>query len=194
MKRSLCFLISILTVLTLVLSGCADKTAPDGYKNVASDREAFYLYVPTTWVSNTSGGTASAYYSSDDYANVSFTCMVIDPGEMDDLEEYKDITLAELEAVLPEFKAFVTMEVTTPIESAEPSGETVTPVTMLPIDGRDSILFEYQCTLGGQSYSYMQVVTMKDDFFYIFTYTALTENYEKHLEEVKGIIANIDFK
>ncbi len=194
MKRSFITLICLLTSLVLVLSGCSDHATPDGYKNVASEREAFYFYVPTTWVSNTSGGTASAYYSSDDYANVSFTCMVIDPGEMDDLDEYMDITLAELKEVLPEFKTFVTMEVTTPIETAEPSGDTLTPVTMLPIDGRDSILFEYQCTLGGQSYSYMQVVTMKDDFFYIFTYTALTENYDKHLEDVQSIVSYIDFK
>ena len=104
MKRSLCLFISLLTVLSLVLSGCADKDAPDGYQNAAGESEAFYLYVPTTWVLNNSGGTASAYYSSDDFSNVSMTCMVIDPGEMDELEEYKTFTLAELEAVLPDFK------------------------------------------------------------------------------------------
>lgn len=198
MKKSLFTLICLLTSLLLILSGCSESEAPDGYQNVASDRESFYFYVPTTWVSNTSGGTASAYYSSDDYSNVSFTCMVIDPGEMDDLQEYMDITLAELEAVLPDFRKFTTVEVPVSDGTAEDTsapetivGTVVTPVT---IDGRETIAFEYECTLSGQSYSYMQVVTMKDDFFYIFTYTSLTENYEKHLDEVNQIVAYITFK
>ena len=104
MKRSLCFLICILTCFLLVLSGCSESEAPDGYQNVATDNEAFRFYVPKSWVDNTPSGTASAYYSSDDYSNVSFTCMVIDPGEMDELEEYKNISISELETVLPEFK------------------------------------------------------------------------------------------
>ena len=99
MKRSLISLICLMASLVLVLSGCSADGAPDGYKNVANENDAFYFYVPTTWVSNTSGGTASAYYSSDDFSNVSFTCMVIDPGVTDTLETYKE-TLAAIEAAL----------------------------------------------------------------------------------------------
>lgn len=185
MKRSLCFLISILTLLSLVLTGCADKEAPDGYQNAAGESEAFYLYVPTTWVLNNSGGTASAYYSSDDYSNVSMTCMIIDPDEMDELEEYKTITLAELASVLPDFKV-----VETPVDSDIPE-EDRAPLTL---GGREAISFEYECTLSGKTYRYMQVVTLKDDFFYLLTYTSLAENYDAHLEEVAGIIENVTFK
>lgn len=184
MKKSLITLICLLTSCILVLSGCSESSVPDGYQNVATDNESFYFYVPKAWVSNASGGTASAYYSSDDYSNVSFTCMVIDPGEMDDLAEYKTITLAELEAVLPDFKI---VETTTDDESTE---ETV-PLT---IAARETITFEYECTLSGQTYRYMQAVTMKDDFFYIFTYTSLAENYNKHIDAVRDIISYIDFK
>lgn len=184
MKKSLITLICLLTSCILVLSGCSESSAPEGYQNVATDKESFYFYVPKTWVSNTSGGTASAYYSSDDYSNVSFTCMVIDPGEMDDLQEYKTITLAELEAVLPDFKI---VETTTDDESTEETAP-------LTIAARETIIFEYECTLSGQTYRYMQAVTMKDDFFYIFTYTSLAENYDKHYEEVGNIISYIDFK
>jgi hypothetical protein len=185
MKRSLCFLICILTCLTLVLSGCSDSEVPDGYQNVATEKEAFYFYVPKSWVDNTPSGTASAYYSSDDYSNVSFTCMVIDPGEMDELAEYKDITLTELGAVLPDFKV-IEKEV-----ADDAIAEEVAPIT---IGGRETITFEYECTLSGQTYKYMQAVTMKDDFFYIFTYTSLAENYDKHTNEVNSIISYITFK
>lgn len=181
MKKSLITLICLLTSLILILSGCSESSAPDGYQNVASDNESFYFYVPKTWVSNTSGGTASAYYSSDDYSNVSFTCMVIEPDEMDDLEEYKAISLAEFEALLPDFKVI----------EAEVSDEETAPVT---IAAKETVTFEYECTLSGQTYRYMQAVTMKDDFFYIFTYTSLAENYDKHYEEVRSIISYIDFK
>lgn len=186
MKRSLCFLICILTSFMLILSGCSDSEVPDGYQNVATEKEAFCFYVPKSWVDNTSSGTASAYYSSDDYSNVSFTCMVIDPGEMDDLAEYKAISVEELGAILPEFKL---IEKET-VEDALAEEES-TPIT---IAARETITFEYECTLGGQTYRYMQAVTMKDDFFYIFTYTSLAENYDSHLEEVNSIISYITFK
>jgi hypothetical protein len=113
------------------------------------------------------------------------TCIVIDPGEMDELEEYKTITLAELESVLPDFKV---IEPTIPEDAVE---EDIEPLTL---GGRDAISFEYECTLAGKTYRYMQVVTLKDDFFYLLTYTSLAENYDAHLEEVNGIIENVTFK
>lgn len=185
MKRSLITITCLLTSLVLMLSGCSDSEVPEGYQNVATNNESFYFYVPQTWVSNASGGTASAYYSSDDYSNVSFTCMVIDPGEMDDLEEYKTITLAELGSVLPDFKV---------IEQESTGDELPEEEAPVTIAAKETIVFEYECTLSGQTYKYMQAVTMKDDFFYIFTYTSLAENYEKHLDEVDQIISYISFK
>ena len=185
MKRTLCFLICILSLIPLVLSGCSDSETPDGYQNVATDNESFYFYVPKSWVDNTPSGTASAYYSSDDYSNVSFTCMVIDPGEMDELAEYKAISIEELGAVLPDFKLIEDEA------AGDAFAEETAPIT---IAGRETITLEYECTLNGQTYKYMQAVTMKDDFFYIFTYTSLAENYDSHLEEVNSIISYITFK
>ena len=60
MKKSLISLISLFFALTLVLTGCSKDGAPDGYKNVANENDAFYFYVPTTWVSNTSGGKGAS--------------------------------------------------------------------------------------------------------------------------------------
>lgn len=184
MKRSLITLICLLTSL-LILSGCSNDGTPDGYKNVATDNESFYFYVPTTWVSNTPGGTASAYYSSDDYSNVSFTCMVIEPGVMDTLETYKSVSLEEFASVLPNFKEFASEP------KLDENGMEIAPPS---IDGRETLVFEYECTLGEDHYKYMQAVTMKDDFFYIFTYTSLAENYDTHLDEINQIVEYIRFK
>lgn len=186
MKKSLISLTCLLFSLVLVLSGCSsDEGAPDGYQNVATDKESFYFYVPTTWVSNTSGGTASAYYSSDDYSNVSFTCMVIEPGVTDTLETYKATALKEFAEVLPAFKEVASEP------KLDENGMEIAPPT---IDGRETLIFEYECTLGEDNYKYKQAVTMKDDFFYIFTYTSLADNYDKHLEEIDKIIGYIKFK
>ena len=185
MKRSLISLICLMASLVLILSGCSKDGAPDGYKNVANENDAFYFYVPTTWVSNTSGGTASAYYSSDDYSNVSFTCMVIDPGVTDTLETYKTTALAEFAAILPEFKE---------IAREEKLDENGVKVPDPIIEDKGTLVFEYECKLGEDNYKYMQAVTMKDNFFYIFTYTSLADNYDKHLTEIEAIIANIKFK
>lgn len=185
MKKSLISLLSLIFALTLFLTGCSKDGAPDGYKNVATDNESFYFYVPTTWVSNTSGGTASAYYSSDDYSNVSFTCMVIDPGVTDTLETYHSTALKELGEVLPQFK-----EIASEPKLDENGVEIASPT----IADKETLIFEYECTLGSDNYKYMQAVTMKDDFFYIFTYTSLAENYDKHTSEIESIISNIRFK
>ena len=185
MKRSLISLICLMASLVLILSGCSKDGAPDGYQNVANENDAFYFYVPTTWVSNTSGGTASAYYSSDDYSNVSFTCMVIDPGKTDTLETYKTTALEEFAAVLPNFNE---------VAREEKLDENGIAIPDPIIEDRETLVFEYECTLGEDNYKYMQAVTMKDDFFYIFTYTSLAENYDKHLAEVDSIISYITFK
>ena len=185
MKRSLISLLCLMASLVLILSGCSGDGAPDGYKNVANENDAFYFYVPTTWVSNTSGGTASAYYSSDDYSNVSFTCMVIDPGVTDTLETYKTTALKEFSALLPEFKE---------IAREEKLDENGVKIPDPDIADRETLIFEYECKLGEDHYKYLQAVTMKDNFFYIFTYTSLADNYDKHIAEIEEIISNVKFK
>ena len=185
MKKSLISLISLLFALTLVLTGCSQDGAPDGYKNVANENDAFYFYVPTTWVSNTSGGTASAYYSSDDYSNVSYTCMVIDPGKTDTLETYKATALEEFAVILPEFKE---------LAREEKLDENGVSIPDPKIADKETLIFEYECKLGDDHYRYLQAVTMKDSFFYIFTYTSLAENFDKHADAIDSIISNIKFK
>ena len=199
MKKSLITFTCILSALCILLCGCSKSEAPEGYHNAAGDHEAFYFYVPTTWTLNNTGGTASAYYSSSDMSNVSMTCMVIEPETMDTLEAYKSVSIAELEQILPGFKLIETTE-----ESEETSAETSTETSAetntteeekpITIDARETIKFEYECTLSGKTYRYMQVVTLKGEMFYLFTYTSLAENYESHLEDVNGILENIKFK
>ena len=79
MKKKTELSLAILTLIPLLLltaCGSSGVDVPDGMKLVSSDAEAFYLFVPGTWVPNDSSGIASAYYSDKDRSNVSLTCMV----------------------------------------------------------------------------------------------------------------------
>ena len=104
MKKIIAVLLAISALLSvLVLSGCSVSgvEVPDGMKIVSSENEAFYLFVPISWVSNDSSGTASAYYSDADRSNVSMTCMASD--QVMNIDDYVALCRAELEAVIPNY-------------------------------------------------------------------------------------------
>ena len=101
------------------------------------------------------------------------------------LETYKTTALEEFTAILPEFKE---------IAREEKLDENGVKIPDPVIADKETLVFEYECKLGEDHYKYMQAVTMKDDFFYIFTYTSLANNYDKHVSEIEDIISNIKFK
>ncbi len=124
MKKRFVAILSLIAALTLIFVGCSDDSAPEGFKNVANENDAFFLYVPTTWVSNTAGGTASAYYSSSDTSNVSMTCMLMS-SELMSLDDYSTKSVESLSAVLPNFtlveKTEISSESTTATDSTTSS-------------------------------------------------------------------------
>lgn len=226
MKKKIISTLSLLAILALVFTGCSDDSAPEGFKNVAGENDAFFLYVPTTWISNASGGTASAYYASSDTSNVSMTCMLMASGAMS-LEDYYTESVKSLSALLPEFtlvEATKTESDSTDTQAdsttAEPSDSTASPAsegsaedtaaedtatgtttpdgspapTETKLGGYDAIRFEYTASLDGKTYHYLQVVTVKNDMFYLVTYTALEENFAAHLADVNAIIGYVTFK
>ena len=170
MKKILAVILCALMLLCFV--GCSEN-APDGMKAASSENEAFYLYIPTTWTVNSSGGTASGYLVTD-YSNVSMTCMLMDEG-LTTLDEYVTYTKAALAEVLKDY-------------------EDVGEVTKTKLGSRDAVSFEYSAWSGTVNYKWRQVVTLRSDMFYILTYTSTVENFDSHLEEVDKIIENVKFK
>jgi hypothetical protein len=49
-------------------------------------------------------------------------------------------------------------------------------------------------TVGGQEVRMMQIIAAYNQMFYVFTYTASPENFERHLEEVQTIADNFSFR
>ena len=176
MKKKTALSLAILTLIPLLLltaCGSSGVDVPDGMKLVSSDAEAFYLFVPGTWVPNDSTGIASAYYSDKDRSNVSLTCMV--PTDVTTLDGYVEKCRAELAAAIPNYA---------------PVGE----VTDAVLGERNGKSFEYTSSIADVNYKYRQIVVIYKNMFYIFTYTSTPEGYDLHADEVEQIIAKVKFK
>lgn len=172
MKRIITVLLCAVMMLCAV--SCSGSDVPDGMRLASSENEAFYLYVPEGWTVNTSGGTASAYYTSADRSNVSMTCMLQDDG-LTTLEEYETFCREQFTSSLPGYAA---------------DGES----SSVKLGGQDAVSFEYTATVGKINYKYRQVVTLYKDIFYILTFTSTAENYKSHVEDVAEIVASVVFK
>ena len=173
MKKITAAVLAIITLMTVVLlAGCKTSATevPSGMKIVSSDAEAFYLFVPMTWVTNTSSGAASAYYSDKDRSNVSMTCMVSE--DVTTVDDYVKKCQAELAALF---------------DSYTPVGE----VTDAVIGERNGKCFEYTAKIGETEYKY---VVIYKNLFYVFTYTSTPEGFDLHTADVDNIVSKIRFK
>ncbi len=174
MKKITAAVLAIITLMTVVLlAGCKTSATevPSGMKIVSSDAEAFYLFVPMTWVTNTSSGAASAYYSDKDRSNVSMTCMVSE-----------DVTTVDVKKCQAELAAL--------FDSYTPVGE----VTDAVIGERNGKCFEYTAKIGETEYKYRQIVVIYKNLFYVFTYTSTPDGFDLHTADVDNIVSKIRFK
>ena len=53
--------------------------------------------------------------------------------------------------------------------------------------------YVYTAKIAGASYKFMQVICMRENYVYIFTYTAAEETYQKGLEDAESIVSHIRF-
>lgn len=166
-------LILVLTLLMLVSCGKQAEEIPDNMQLASREDVAYCLYVPKTWNVNTDSGVSSAYYSSQDSANVSVMSYMPE-GESMSIDDYWKLTEESYQA---SFDAY------TP-ESTE--------TTLL--GGRKAGKYTFTLTVGGQEVRMMQIIAAYNQMFYIFTYTASPENFEQHLEEVQTIADNFTFR
>ncbi len=167
----------------VLLASCGAKTedgitVPSGMQAIASEAGDYYLMVPTTWVADTTKGMTSAY--AEDAAHSSVTvCANALTSDTPDIASYWD-SFAE------EFKA--TFDDITVLDK-EPSDVTF---------GADGTLtgkkYRYTATVGDVKYQWMQVLFVREENLFIFTYTSTSEAYESALDDVNEILANLTFR
>ena len=152
----------------------SDKvTAPDGMKLASTDERAYRLFVPSSWKINNRADASAAYASDTDSSNVSVQ-MYMTSDNTETVEKH----WARLEESYKEMFA----------EFALISDEAI------KMDGVSARKYTYSVISGGQEYKLVQAIVRKGDMFYCLTYTALPENFDRHLPDVQKMIESFDIR
>ena len=75
-----------------------------------------------------------------------------------------------------------------------PNGYEEISTEAITLDGSAALRCEYNYTVGGVTYRYVQVITAWRGMFYNLTYTALPENFETNLTDVQSILDAFDLR
>ncbi len=148
-----------------------DANVPDGMQIASSDEVEYFLYVPSNWSVSTTT-TANAAFAPDG----SFVSVVsFMPSSEMSVKEY--------------FEASEEMMKTT-------SGNKYTRISEkeITIGGGKALQYEYEYTVGGVTYRYLQVVVGYKSMIYNLTYTSLPQNFEANRADVEAIIAAFTFR
>lgn len=117
------------------------------------------------------------------------------PAETTEAKDEADTTERENNEVptittLEEYWAYYSAE----FQRTFPDMEYITEGENMLVSGLSAKKYVYTATVTGQSYQFMQVITIKAGIVYIFTYTATVDNYETHLEDVNSILGYLELK
>ncbi len=188
----------ILLLLTLAVGmilSCASCRAaenswsPAGFKLASSDVVDYKLWVPEDWTVDLSTGVTSAYYSKTDRSNVTLVAFSLsgrndiptpsdEDTRSDAVKKFWDGYSADLLQTFPDL---------TYADDAAADG------TRIVMDSVSARKFVYTATVTGTKYQFMQTITVHNDYVYIFTYTAIPEVYESHVEDVNNILRYFSF-
>ena len=182
MKKLTALFIAIMTfIFTLTSCGADDLGIPEGMQLVENEKNTYSFFVPEDWsvdVQEESG--VSAAYASDK-SNVSL--MIFDwDGTASSLQEYCDNYFT---TVTTTFKEVSDREMYSDNQYFGTIGENGEPVLKYVY----TIVSDNATTPDVvETYKLMQIFAWHNGNIYIFTYTARTELYDSHLEEVSDII------
>ncbi len=174
-------IIAIFLVLTtfFALASCGESSdVPDGMMLLENDKVTYTLYVPETWIIDIADGVSAAY--ANDKSNISLMTMQWSNASYNSLEEYCSNYYENIKAT---FKNVSEIE---EYKDNQHFGE-------LPA-------LKYVYTIGADAkegeeaepkYKFMQIFSYDTSGqVYIFTYTALEENYDAHTKSVNQIVEN----
>lgn len=175
--RKISALVAALLSAALLLCACGTKdgSAPElGWKEISNEGVSYNFYVPDEWISDIATGMTAAYVSNADNSNVSVIAFDLQSGEISTVADYWKTYEPDLKAIFTDF---------TYVSEADET----------KLDGVDALSYTYTGTVAGTEYKIMQVVAMKDAQVYIFTYTATTDRYDSHFEDVFAMLGFFDF-
>ncbi len=149
---------------------------PEGMKLV-SDNDAFFrFFAPSDWLTVPGSATYQVYASEEDRSNVSVLGYIPNTNSTTyDNAAYWAEVEKEYQSVLKDYTLLSTT-------TGEKMGDL------------NATVYEYTYTVGGVSYRARQVVCVYSLMIVTMTYTALPENYDRHIEDVKAMQSAIIFR
>ena len=180
MSRLLCMLLTLCLLAGALASCGGGSEVPDGFQHATCRGEYFRLFVPTQWKVNTESGVSGAYYSLSEGTSVSMAEVSFDLPVADG--EGEDVT-----ATLADFYAAHVEDISA-LRGYQAEKEF--DATLGSYKAKD---ITYVASVGGETYRYRQVLTKVEGRFYLFTYTAKAEVFDRWLDTVDEILENVMF-
>lgn len=176
MKKFIALIALVLALACFV--SCAkekDPSIPEGMTVSENDAVDYYLYYPEEWTVDRNDGMVSVYVSDTDRSNVSVTAFTA-PADVSNIEDYlNNDYLGYVESNFPELEMLTSAEIAT-------------------LGGVDSRRYVFTANIAGADYKFMQNITYRYGYIYIFTYTSTVELFDKHIDDVTKMAQEFEFK
>ncbi len=164
-------LMIVLLMCVTALASCGNNNdqyaPPTGMISATDEKADFCLFVPDEWQIDYTTAAAGAYYSASDPSSVSVLAWDLEYTDTT-VEEWWETNVNEVGIVFDDIN----------VESEEN-------ITMSDVYGKKYV---YTASLGDFQYKIMQAACIKGSSVYLFTYTAIPENYDLHTEDVASML------
>ena len=149
-----------------------DATAPTGMKIASGNEVQYFFYVPSSWDINVTDTVYAATAPDGSFVSV-----------IPYLPSADGISVREYFEKSEEMMRSTSGNRYTRIEEKE-----------IPFSGSKALQYEYEYTVGGVTYRYLQVIAGYQGMIYNLTYTSLPQNFEANRADVEAIIAAFSFR
>jgi len=149
-----------------------DKHTPDGMKIASHDKLEYRLYVPKSWICDSTSKKTEAYYPESGNSNVSVT-------------SYSPDTVVTVSEHWASCKEAYAKSIT---------GFTLVSEQNTTVANKDAVDVIYLATYEGVTFRLRQVFLVYREMVYTITYTALPENFDTHSADVDRMISEFHFR
>lgn len=188
-------LLLTLPMFTLTACGKSDPNAPDGYITASNDKVEYSLFVPKSWVVDTTEDSmmTTARVSEEERSNISMVAYTNETYEVKTDDKGKQISPVPeywndyKESLIALFDKDENGKSTFKLNE-DASGIKIQVGDQYTGKPAEAYSYSYTATLGEVELQYLQVIIYRKNTFYIFTYTSTPDRYENAIEDVEGIL------